>query len=99
MEDYSFGPSSVYIIRLANNNIIASVVIQPGNMHYVVTNTTTFSLNSPRDLLQALQQRNLAEVHQYLVNEYLDRHPEHLTEFRQLLRQHINEKKKQNENK
>ena len=96
---YSFGPSSVYIIRLPNQSNIASVVLQPGNMHYVITSNYGFSIDSPSNLLQALQQRNLAEIHQYLVNEYFDRHPEHLTEFRQLLRQHINEKKKQNENK
>ena len=54
-------------------------------------------LNSPSDLLQALQQRNLAEIHNYLVNEYLGANPNHLTEFKQLLRKHINEKKNEQE--
>jgi hypothetical protein len=96
---YEFGPSTVYIIQLTNNTRIASVVVQPGNDHYIVTNTSSYPLGSPRELLQALQQRNLAEIHNYLVNEYMERNPNHLTEFRQLLRQHINEKKKQNEQK
>ena len=96
---YEFGPSTIYIIQLANNTRIASVVVQPGNDHYIVTNTSSYPLGSPRELLQALQQRNLAEIHNYLVNEYMERNPTHLSEFRQLLRQHINEKKKQNEQK
>ena len=90
---YSFGPSNVYIIRLANQSNIASIVLQPGNMHYVITPTTTFSIDSPSSLLQALQQRNLAEIHRYITNEYFDRNPTHLTEFKELLRKHINEKK------
>jgi hypothetical protein len=88
-----FGPSTIYIIRLANNTTIASVVAQPGNSHYIITNNNSYELNSPRELLQALQQRNLAEIHQYLVNEYMGRNPEHLNEFKELLRKHINEKK------
>jgi hypothetical protein len=96
---YEFGPSSVYIIRTPNDGpggiqTIASIVAQPGNSHYIITNNNSYQLNSPRDLLQALQQRNLAEIHQYLVNEYMERNPEHLTEFKELLRKHINEKKK-----
>ena len=90
---YEFGPSTVYIIRLANNTTVASVVVQPGNDHYIITSTNSYELNSPRELLQALQQRNLAEIHQYLVNEYMGRNPEHLNEFKELLRKHINEKK------
>ena len=32
-----FGPSSVYVIRLSPVRSIASIVIQPGNAHYVIT--------------------------------------------------------------
>jgi hypothetical protein len=97
---YEFGPSAIYIIRLPNDGPegqrppIASVVAQPGNNHYIVTNNNAYPLGSPRELLQVLQQRNLAEIHQYIVNEYLERNPSHLTEFKELLRKHINEKKK-----
>jgi hypothetical protein len=91
---YAFGASDIYIIRLSNGNFVASVVSQPGNNHYIVTGNNAFQLGSPSDLLQALQQRNLAEIHQYLVNEYMERNPEHLNEFKELLRKHINEKKK-----
>jgi hypothetical protein len=90
---YEFGPSSIYIIRLANNTTVASVVAQPGNSHYIITNNNSYQLNSPSALLQVLQQRNLAEIHQYLVNEYMGRNPKHLNEFKELLRKHINEKK------
>jgi hypothetical protein len=95
---YEFGPSSVYIIRTPNDGpaglqTIASIVSQPGNLHYIVTNNGSYPLGSPRELLQVLQRRNLAEIHQYLVNEYMGRNPEHLNEFKELLRKHINEKK------
>jgi hypothetical protein len=93
---YDFGPSSIYIIQpTANPDVrIASVVIQPGNNHYIVTNNSYYSIESPSALLRILQQRNLAEIHQYLVNEYMGRNPKHLNEFKELLRKHINEKKK-----
>jgi len=73
--------------------------VVPNNSHWLITSTGAYQLDSVNDLLRALQQRGLAEVHQYIVNEYFDRNPHHLTEFRQLLRQYINEKKKQNEQK
>jgi hypothetical protein len=95
------GQSKIYIIRLANQQIIASVNVQPGNRNYLLTGNdngnVAIPLNSPSDLLQALQQRNLAEVSHYITNEYFDRNPNHLTEFRQLLRQHVNEKKNENQ--
>jgi hypothetical protein len=97
------GASKIYFIRLANQQVVASINIQPGNSNYLLTGNANgnvaVSLDSPSQLLQALQQRNLAEIHNYLVNEYMERNPNHLSEFRQLLRQHINEKKKRNEQK
>jgi Txe/YoeB family toxin of Txe-Axe toxin-antitoxin module len=91
------GPSTIYFITLPNSGVtVASVVVQPGNGHYLITPQSAYQLESPSQLLQALQQRNLAEVHQYLVNEYMERNPEHLTEFKELLRKHINEKKNAN---
>ena len=88
------GSSTIYLIRLPNGSSIASVVVQPGNGHYLITPQSAYQLESPSQLLSALQQRNLAEIHQYLVNEYMERNPEQLTEFKELLRKHINEKKK-----
>ena len=96
---YEFGPSSIYIMRFPNDGPegqrppVASIVAQPGNSHYIVTPTNSYDINSPSNLLQVLRQRNLAEIHQYLVNEYMERNPEHLNEFKELLRKHINEKK------
>jgi hypothetical protein len=90
------GPSTIYLIRLPNGSSVASVVVQPGNGHYIITPQSAYQLESPSQLLQALQQRNLAEIHQYLVNEYMERNPEQLIEFKELLRKHINEKKNAN---
>jgi len=91
---YESGQSAIYNIRLNNNTNVLSVVIQPGNNHFLIIQNTLVRLDSPANLLQALQQRNLAEIHRYIVNEYFDRNPSHLTEFKELLRKHINEKKK-----
>jgi hypothetical protein len=90
---YTFGPSDVYIIQLPNQTRVASIAVQPNNAHFLITPGNAVSLNSPTDLLQALQQRGLAEVHRYITNEYFDRNPKHITEFKQILRKHINEKK------
>lgn len=91
------GASKIYIIRLANQQVIASINVQPGNNNYILlpnaSGNIAMPLNSPSELLQALQRRNLAEIHQYLVNEYMGHNPEHLNEFKELLRKHINEKK------
>ena len=88
----SIGPSKIYLIRLANQQIIASINIQPGNRNYVLLPLGTMvTLNSPAELLQALQQRNLAEVRNYMVREYVANNPHHLDEVRELIRQHVNE--------
>ena len=88
--------SKIYIIRLANQQIIASINVQPGNSNYILTGNASgnnaFALNSPAELLSVLQQRGLAEAHQYIMNEYLENYPGHIKEFKDLLRKHINEK-------
>jgi uncharacterized protein with HEPN domain len=45
--------------------------------------------------MAALRQRNLAEVRNYLVREYIANNPHHLDEVRGLIQQHVNETKKQ----
>ena len=86
--------SKIYIIRLANQQVIASINVQPGNSNYVLTGdaggNNALALNSPSDLLSVLQQRGLAEAHQYIVNEYLENNPSHIVEFKKLLRKHLN---------
>jgi hypothetical protein len=90
------GASKIYIIRLANQQIIASINIQPGNRNYVLLpNGTALTLNSPAELVQVLRQRNLiAEVRNYIVREYLYHNPRHLDEVRGLIQQHVNETKR-----
>ena len=92
VRDIEVGPSNIYIIRLADQSHIASVVVQPGNLHYLITPTSAVALNSPADLLTALQQRNLAEARGYIMNEYLDRNPHHKGEFKELIKKTITEK-------
>jgi len=93
------GPSKIYFIRLANQRIIASINIQPGNRNYILFDNTQGNamvpMNSPSELMQVLQQRNLAEVRNYLVREYIANNPQHLGEVRELIRQHVNETKNQ----
>ena len=86
------GASKIYIIRLANQEIIASVNIQPGNRNYIfLPNGIMVTLNSPAELMSALQQRNLAEVHNYMIREYIANNPRHLDEVKSLLKKHIAE--------
>jgi len=91
----AIGSSKIYIIRLANQQIIASINVQPGNRNYVLfgdeNGNVMLPLNSPAELLGALQQRNLAEMRRYLTQEYLANNPEQLEEVRGLLQQHIAE--------
>ena len=90
------GDSKIYFIRLANQQIIASINIQPGNRNYLLTpGGRVIFLNSPAELMAALRQRNLAEVRNYIVREYVTNNPHHLDEVRGLIQQHINETKKQ----
>jgi len=87
------GASSIYGIQLDSGNVVASVVAQPGNSHWLITQNETFQLDSPANLVAALQQRNLTEVHDYLVNEYLARNPKQISELRTVLKKHIEETK------
>ena len=86
------GASKIYIIRLANQQIIASINIQPGNRNYLLLpGGTMVTLNSPSELMQALTQRNLLEVRNYLVREYVANNPHHIDEVKSLLKKHIAE--------
>jgi hypothetical protein len=54
--------SKMYIIRLNSGAMIASIVIQPGNIHLVMRPNGQFlRLASPSDLTTTLQQNNLNE--------------------------------------
>ena len=93
------GPSKIYIIRLANQQIIASINIQPGNRNYILfgnaQGNVMIPMNSPAELMQVLRQRNLAEVRNYMVREYLHNNPQHLDEVREMIKKHISETQKQ----
>lgn len=95
----SMGASKIYFIRLSNGAIVASVNVQPGNRNYVLfgneQGNVALPQNSPSELLQALQNRNLAEMRHVLTQEYLLNNPEHLEEVRGLIQQHIAETRNQ----
>jgi hypothetical protein len=86
--------SKIYIIRLTNGQIIASINVQPGNSNYVLfpnaSGNNAISLNSPSDLVNVLTQRGLAEHHNYLVREFMTNYPEHTNEVKNILEKHLN---------
>jgi hypothetical protein len=89
------GGSKIYIIRLANGQVIASINVQPGNSNYILTGNANgnnaISLNSPADLVNVLTQRGLAEARRYIVQDYLHHNPEHLDEVKTMLTKHLDE--------
>ena len=88
------GGSKIYFISLPGARIVASINVQPGNSNYLLVGNdggnVAMPLNSPSDLLQALQQRGLAEHHNYLVREFMSNYPEHQEEVKNILKQHLN---------
>jgi hypothetical protein len=91
----AIGNSKIYFISLPGARIAASINIQPGNSNYLLVGNdggnVAMSLNSPSDLVQALQQRGLAEAHRYIVQDYLHHNPEHLDEVKTMLTKHLDE--------
>jgi hypothetical protein len=88
------GASKIYIIRLANQQVIASINVQPGNSNYVLfpnaSGNTAVALNSPSELVSALANRGLAEHYNYLVREFMANYPEHKNEVKNILEKHLN---------
>jgi hypothetical protein len=81
----SVGPSKIYFIRLNNDTRIASINIQPGNRNYVITGDRSYSLNSPRELVSFLQQRNILEaLRTSLVKLHLQENPHMIEEMKNL---------------
>jgi hypothetical protein len=80
---YNSGPSSIYFITLANGSRVASINIQPGNGNYVlVPGQEYIRLNSPSELLSALQARELAEV---LIAEFMSSNPTMIDETKKVV--------------
>jgi hypothetical protein len=79
----SVGPSKIYFIRLNNDTRIASINIQPGNRNYVITGDRAYSLNSPRDLVNFLRDRDLLEtLRTSLVKLHLQENPNLLKQIK-----------------
>jgi hypothetical protein len=84
---FSVGPSKVYFIRLntPEPTTIASINIQPGNRNYVVVGNRSYSLNSPRELMTFLQNRDLAEgLRTSMFKLHLQENPHMIDEIKQL---------------
>jgi hypothetical protein len=80
---WNSGLSSIYFIRLTDGEIIASINMQPGNGNYVlIQGQPPVRLNSPTELLSALQQRNLAEV---LIAEFMSSNPTMIDETKKVV--------------
>jgi hypothetical protein len=81
---YNSGPSSIYFITLANGSRVASINIQPGNGNYVLIPGQEYvRLNSPTELLSALQARELAEV---FIAEFMSSNPTMIDETRKIVK-------------
>jgi hypothetical protein len=88
------GNNKIYIIRLQNNTFVASIVLQPGNSHLLVTSAGTANIGSPDNLLATLQNQNLAESEKGMaVNMFLAENPHMLDETKEILRKHLNKDK------
>ena len=80
---YNSGPSSIYFITLANGARVASINIQPGNGNYILIPGQEYvRLNSPTELLSALQARELAEV---LIAEFMSSNPTMIDETKKVV--------------
>jgi hypothetical protein len=90
----AIGNSKIYFLSLPGGRILASINVQPGNSNYLLFpnegGNVAVALNSPSDLVAALQQRGLAEHYNYLVREFMDNYPEHKNEVRNILKKHLN---------
>lgn len=88
------GNNKIYVIQLQNGTYIASMVLQPGNSHYILTPNTFTNIGSPDNLLATLQAQNLAESEKGVaINMFLAENPHMLDETKELLRKHLNKNK------
>jgi hypothetical protein len=88
------GNNKIYVIQLQNGTYIASIVLQPGNSHYILTSNTFTNIGSPDNLLATLQAQNLAESEKGVaINMFLAENPHMLDETKELLRKHLNKNK------
>jgi hypothetical protein len=88
------GNNKIYIIQLQNDVFVASIVLQPGNAHLLVTSAGTTNIGSPDNLLATLQNQNLTESEKGMaINMFLAENPHMLDETKEILRKHLNKNK------
>ncbi len=63
--------NAIYIIQIGAA-VFASIVMQPGNNHYVVTTNNVIKLSSPSQLRDKLRELDiLTEIKKFIIKEYL----------------------------
>jgi hypothetical protein len=87
------GNNKLYVIQLQNGTYVASIVLQPGNSHYLLTANVYTGIGSPDNLLATLQAQNLTESEKGLaVKMFLAENPHMLGETTEILHKHLNKK-------
>ena len=93
---YTAGPNNecaIYIISMGEATF-ASIVIQPGNNHYVVTTDDVVKLSSPSQLADKLRDLNiLNEIKKFIIKEYLYQNNKTMktTDIKKLVKESIKE--------
>jgi len=93
---YTAGPNNecaIYIISMGEATF-ASIVIQPGNNHYVVTTDDVVKLSSPSQLADKLRDLNVInEIKKFIIKEYLYQNNKTMkaTELKKLVKESIKE--------
>jgi hypothetical protein len=91
IRNYQSGATSLYIIQMNSGVRIASLVVQPGNMHYLILPDRAISLNDPASLPQVLTAQNINEnIKTFITNEYIEACPKHKHIIKQMLIEHLN---------
>ena len=77
-----------------NNGVrIGSLVVQPGNYHYIILPNRVVILDNPANLPQVLTAQGINEgMKAFILNEYIEAHPKHKHIIKQILTEHLNKK-------
>ena len=91
--------NAIYIIEIGAATF-ASIVMQPGNNHYVVTTDDVIKLSSPSQLRDKLRELDiLTEIKKFIIKEYLYQNNKTMktTELKKLVKEAVKEVLSENE--
>lgn len=90
---YQKGTDVMYIITMNNNIRVASIVMQPGNQHYVAIRGSIIHLNDPSSLPQILTNNGINEgLKIFITNELLESSPHKKEYIKNILKEYLNYK-------